>query len=252
MAKQSGLGDLLFIAGYDISGDVSAVDRIGAPSSQLDTTGINATGHERINGLYDGEISMSHFFNDAAVADGDSTDQEHEALAAKGSGADRVVNWFHGSAIGNAAAGITSKQINYDWERGADGSLVGKTQCLANAKGLDYCVELTAGKRTDTGATNGASQNNSASSAVGLAAYLQIFSFSGTSITVKIQESSDDAAGDPYADVTGGSFGAQTGRGAWRIVTALNQAVEQYLRAVSTGVFNPCTFAVCVTRAPVA
>lgn len=248
MAKESGLGDQLFVVGYDISGDVGSVDRIGAPSGVLDVTPINASGHERIHSHIDGEITFQHFFNDADAA-------EHEALKAKGSGGDRVVSYFHGSGIGEMAAAMLAKQVNYDFTRGADGSLEGPSQCLANAKGLDYCDQLTDGQRTDTEATDGDSLDGGAASSAGLAAYLHVFDFDGTDVTLKVQESSDDGATDAFANVTGGAFTQVTAAPtAERIVTSLSQAVEQYLRVVSStsGGFNSVTFAVCATRAPYA
>lgn len=245
MAKESGLGDLLFVDGVDLSGDVGAVQRMAAPSGGLDVTALNKSAHERIYGLFDGEIAFNAFFNDAA-------DQEHVTLKAKGSGANRIICYFHGSGIGEMAAGLVAKQMNYDPTRAADGMLTIDAQTLGNGYGLDYSEQLTAGKRTDTGATNGASLDGAAATARGLAAYLQIFSFTGTSITVTIQESSDDAVGDPYAAVVGGAFAAASAVGAQRIVTSLTLAVERYLRVVSSGTFNPCTFAVCATRYPVA
>lgn len=246
MAKQSGLGDQLFVAGYDISGDIGAIDTIDHRSGVLDVTAINASGHERIHSLVDGEITFKPFFNDAAL-------QEHVALAAKGSGADRVVSYFHGSTIGNAAAGLVAKQINYDWERSADGGLAGTVQCLANGKGLDFCEQLTAGKRTDTAATVGTALDSGivGGTALGLAAYLQVFSFTGTSVTVVVEQSSDNAVGDPYAAIL--TFTAATGITAERKITAaLTTAVERYLRVTTTGTFNPATFAVCASRYPYA
>lgn len=245
MAKQNGLGDLLFLDGYDVSGDVGSVERIAFPSRVLDVTAINASGMERIHSHVDGEISFRQFFNDAAAA-------EHEVLRAKGSGADRIATYFHGSTLGNVTAGLVAKQVNYDWERSADGALLGSTQLLGNKYGLEYGVMLTAGKRTDTTATNGTGVDNGAATALGLAAYLQVFAFTGTSVTVTLQESSDDAAGDPYAAVTGGAFTAATAIGAQRIVTGLTLAVERYLRVVTTGTFSNAVFAVCATRYPYA
>lgn len=244
MAKEAGLGDFLFVDGVDLSGDVGAVQRIGAPSGPLDVTAISKSAHERIFGLFDGEIAFNAFFNDAAS-------QEHATLKAKGSGADRILSYFHGSGIGEMAAGLVAKQMNYDPTRAADGMLTIDAQTLGNGYGLDWCEQLTAGKRTDTAATNGSSWDNGAATALGLAIYLQVFSFTGTSITVAVQESSDDAVGDPFAAVTGGAFAAASAVGAQRIVTSLTLAVERYLRVVTTGTFNPCTFAVCASRYPV-
>lgn len=243
MAKQSGLGDQLFIAGYDISGDVGAVTRMANPSTVLDVTGISSEGHERIHGLYDGEISFNAFFNDA-------DDRAHEALAAKGSGADRVVSYFKGSTIGNMAAGLVAKQVNYDWQRGQDGSLVASVQALGNGYGLDYGQMLTAGKRTDTEATNGSSLDGGAATALGLAAYLQVFAFSGTDVTISLEDSANNS---DWTAISGAEFTEVTaGPTAERIVLALTADVRRYVRVVTstTGGFTSVTFAVSFTRNP--
>jgi hypothetical protein len=211
----------------------------------LDVTAIQSSGHERIYGLHDGGIDFAHFFNDA-------DDAEHEILKAKGAGADRAVCYFHGSMIGNMAAGLIGKQTNYDWTRGADGSLTGATSHQAAAGfGLEFCEQLTAGKRTDASAVSAPSSlNGGAASALGLAAYIHVFSLGSGSPTVKIQQSSDDGGGDAFADVPGGSFGVVTAQTSARIVTSLSLAVEQYLRVVTTGTFTNLVFAVCATRTP--
>ena len=254
MAKATGLGDLLFVDGYDLSGDVGAVQTISAPSNPLDVTGINKSALERIYGLADGLIEFSAFFNDAA-------NQEHAVLKAKPAG-NRIVSYFKGSAIGNMAASLVAKQNTFDWTRGADGSLVGTIQCQgSNGAGLEYGGkggasgaaadgQLTAGKRTDTAATNGASLDCLAASALGLSAVLHVFAFTGTSVTVTIQESSDDAVGDPFAAVVGGAFAAASAIGAERIVTSLTLSIERYLRVVTTGTFTNAVFAVSFTRYP--
>lgn len=246
MSKASGLGDQLFIDGYDLSGDTQAVGSISSPSAPLDVTGINKSAHERIYGLLDGEISFDHYFNDAASAD-------FPVLKTKPS-TDRIGCYFHGSAIGNMAAALVAKQVNFDWNRNADGSLMGKTQLLGNGYALDYCEQLTAGKRTDTAATNGSSLNAGAASANGAAAYLQVFSFSGTDATVKVQSSSDNGAGDAFADIL--TFTQVTAAPTMerKALSTLTTAVEQYLRAVTvtTGGFTSMVFAVCLTRYPAA
>lgn len=247
MAKQSGLGDALYVHGYDLSGDVGEVSAIHAITNLLDMTGLDKSAHERISGLFDGEITFNHFFNKA-------TGQEFAVLSPK-AGTDRVVCYFKGGAIGNMAAALVAKQINYDFTRGTDGSLAGPSQHMANAYGLDYCEQLTAGKRTDTAATNGASLDGGAASALGAAAYLQVFAFTGTDATVKVQSSSDDAATDPFADVSGLTFTQITTSTptAERKVTSLTASIEQYLRAVSvtSAGFTSLEFAVCLTRYPV-
>lgn len=58
----------------------------------------------------------------------------------------------------------------------------------------------------------------------------------GTSITVKLQESSDDAAADPYADVTGATTGAVTGANEPYIMDVNLSERERYIRPVATAV----------------
>ena len=243
MVKAAGLGDQLFIDGYDLSGDVGSLSAISMKSATLDVTGIDKSAHERVYGLADGEINFQAFFNDAA-------NQAHARLKAQNT-ADIHVAYFRGTTLGNAAACLVAKKVNYDPVRGADGSLTVAVQCLGNAQKLEWGRMGTAGKRTDTGATNGASIDDGADVAAldfGLAAYLQVFAFTGTSVTVAIQESSDDAAADPFAAVTGGAFAAATGIGVERIQTGLTLSVERYLRVVTTGTFTNAVFAVAIVR----
>lgn len=259
MAKASGLGDALFVDGYDLSGDVGAVQTLASPSGDLDVTGLDKSAHERLYGLFDGLIEFRPWFNDAAF-------HEHLVLRAKASGTDRIVTYFHGAAIGNMAASLVAKQANFDWSRGNDGSLQGTVQAMGNGYGLEYGGgggtlvaqdgQLTAGKRTDTGATDGASLDCgiAGGTSLGCAAVLHVFAFTGTDATVKIQSSSDDGATDPFADVTGLSFTQITSPPAMeRKVTSLTASIERYLRVVTvtTGGFNPMTFAVSHTRYPV-
>ena len=244
MAKGTGLSTLFFVRGYDLSGDVGSIGTLSTPSGKLDVSGINVAGHERIYAKHDGMLTFNTFFNDAV-------DQEHLILRAKNAGADTIISWFYGSTLGNPAYAIEAKQVDYPWTRGPDGSLEATINAQANGRGGDWCKELTAGKRTDTAATNGTGVNNSAATAFGLAAYLHVFSFTGTSMTAAIQESQNDGGADPYAAVTGGAFAAASAVGSQHIVTtSLTQSIEQWLRLVTTGTFNPCTFAVCATRFP--
>lgn len=242
MAKQSGLGDNFYLDGVDLSGDVGAVQTIRDAAALLDTTAIDKSAHERIPGLADGEIAFTAFFNDAAG-------QAHPTLRNPTS-ADVHAMYLRGTTLGNAGAAHVAKQVNYDPNRGADGSLIFSVQTLSsNGDGLRWGVQGTAGKRTDTTATNGTSIDEGAATAFGLVAYLQVFSFTGTSVTVKLQESSDNGSADAFADVVGGSFTAVAAAPATeRIATATNLSVERYLRVVTTGTFTNAVFAVLVAR----
>jgi hypothetical protein len=168
----------------------------------------------------------------------------HERLSALPT-ADVIATYCRGTTLGNPAASMVGKQINYDPTRGADGSITLGVQALPNGYGLEWGRLLTAGKRSDTEATNGSSVDFGAAGTHGLQAWLHVFSVTGTSCTVKLQSSSDDGDSDAFADVTGGAFTAATDVTSQRIT--VSGAVERYLRVATTGTFSECTFAVQVT-----
>lgn len=244
MAKQNGLGDGLLVGGYDLSGDIGALSRIGGGPQALTITGINKSAYERIGGVRDGGIAYQAWFNKAAG-------QAHPRLSLLPT-TDQIVTYLRSTVLGKPAAACVAKQINYDGDRGTDGSFPLTVEALANAYGLEWGNQLTAGLRTDTSATNGTSVDLGAASpgAFGLQAYLQVTALSGTDVTIKIQESSDNAVGDAFADVVGGGFTVVTsGPTSQRIATAAIN-VERYLRVVTTtsGGFTSCTFQVMAVR----
>ncbi len=317
MAKSSGLGANLYVEGVDLSNDVGVIDALENIRGMLGMTGIDKSGPERIHGHQSGRIAFTGFFND-------DTSQSHLTLRAPPA-ADVIATVFKTAAIGEPAASLTGKQVNYPVTRPADGSIGVGTEIVSNGDQLNWGLVLTAGgKRTDTGATAGAGVDfgttwhavtitsssvanptnilcaavhglvtgdsiviaghtgstpaldgihtvtvvdtlnftipvnvtvagangtcTKTSLSFGLVAYLHVFSFTGTSCTVTIHESDDDAATDAYAAVVGGAFTAATAVGAERIETTLVLKVERWLKAVTTGVFNPCTFAVMAKR----
>lgn len=236
MGKQSGLGDNFYVGAYNLSGDISALSRIAGGPAALEMTGIDKSAIERKGGVRTGGMSFTSFFNDA-------TGQAHPTLSALPR-TDVIASYFRGTTLGGQAASVVGKQINYDPQRATDGALTLGVDVESNAYGLEWGRMLTAGQRTDTSATNGTSVDFGAAGSNGLQAYLHVFAFTGTSVTVKLQSSSDNGAGDAFADVVGGGFTVVSGLTSERI--ALTGAVERYLRVVTTGTFSEAVFAVNV------
>lgn len=236
MAKKSGLGAQFYIGGYDLSGDVGAIDTIASPRSTLDVTGINVSAMERVYGRIDSEISFSTYFNDAAG-------KEHPALKGLVT-ADRNVLAMMGGTLGDAAAMQVAKQINFDWVRGADGSLVGKVQCLGQGVKLEWGKSIIAASNI-AAAGNSAAEDNAAASSNGIAAMIHCWGFTGTSITVALQESSDNGVGDPFATII--TFAAISAAFASERKT-LAGAVERYLRLNYAGTFTSADIIVATRR----
>lgn len=251
MAKQSGLGAALYLDGFDLSGDVGAVDKIHGGCATLDVTGLDKLAYERIGGLRDGDISFKAFFNPTITV------QEHARLSTlPRTDVDAMVElWTPGApALGDYSACILGKQVNYDPARAADGSLIFSVDIIGNGFGVEWGQSLTAGKRQDTTATNPTSglddlAGSPTSTAFGATVYAQVFSFAGTSITFTLR----DAATEPtYAAVTGGASSAITAIGAYRWSTATGQTIRRFLSIGTSGTFSECTFAIAVVRHRVA
>lgn len=232
MAKESGLGDQLYVAQYDLSGDAGSVSGIETSRAALSTSAINASAEERIVGRRDGSLTFTTFFNTAAG-------QQHIAL----SGAlttDRLVSYAHGSVVGNAAASMTAKQITYAPTLGDDGSLVVTTNALANGTGLEWSGGgtgdgmLTTGKQSfATGTVNGTSIDFGATSTLfGAAAYLHVFSVASGTAVFAVQDSADDSN---FTDIAGMIFTGATGATQQRLQGAVGATVRRYVRIQGTG-----------------
>lgn len=243
MTKQSGIGGNLYLGGYDLSGDVGVINAVRDSGNLFEVTGIDKGAVERIPGLADGEISFTAFFNDAALA-------AHAALKARGSG-DKHLTYAVGTTLGKAGAALVGKQVDYAGARGADGSIAFSVQAQsADGEGLRWGQMLTAGKRTDAGATNGGTVDGGAAAptAFGAVLFLHVFAFSGTNVTVKVQ---DSANGTDWLDLSGAAFAQiTTAPTSERIALGAAATVRRYLRAITetAGGFSSVQFAVLACR----
>ena len=239
MAKSSGLGANLYYGTYDLSNDTQQVNVLKRKIDTHDLPGIDVLAQERQAGQLDGEISWTSYMNSTNA---------HAALSPRTRG-DVLVSYFHRAALGVPVLSLIAQQINYDAKRDAKGMLLWDVQTLANAYWADWGLSLTAGKRTDTAANNGTGVDfgappGSTTYTHGLQTYLHVFSFTGTSATIKLQESSDNGVGDAWTDVSGGSFSTVTGAVTEMLRTGRTQTVERYLRVVTSGTFTNLVFAV--------
>jgi hypothetical protein len=243
MAKRSGMGMGLYIGGVAVSNDIGSIPQINSPRGVIDVTGIDKLAFERLLTHKDGNVNVAAHWNPAL---------EHTLFRTLPR-TDTMCTLHLGDTIGAPAASLVAKQLNYDGTRNQDGSFPFAVNLQANGYGLEWGEMHTAGIDTDTTGTNGSSLDSGAATTnFGLQAYLHVFAFTGTSVTVKIQGSSDNGAGDAFADITGATFAAANGVGWQRIETGRTQAVERYTRVVTTGTFTNAQFAVMIVRNQVA
>lgn len=242
MTKKSGLGQRFYVNGYAIHGDVGSFQRIAGGNSPLEVTGIDKEAFERIPGKRDGGIDWTAFFNDA-------TGQEHAALKGLPT-TDVVCTLLTSATIGAATVSEVAKQVNYDGTRADDGALTFVIETQSNGYGIDWGVTYTAGERTDTAATNGTAVDYSAAQAgtYGWQMFWHLIAFTGTSVTIKMQDSADNLS---FGDVSGATSGAQsTPHTAGRLsgLSGSATAVKRYVRVATTGTFSNAVFVVQFTR----
>lgn len=240
MAKQAGLGDNLYIAGYNASGDIGSIGNVGGGPAVITVTGIDKSAMERIGGLRDGRLEYTAYFNPGLG----STHAKLSALPT----ADQVMTYCRGTSLGDPAAALVAKQLNYDGTRGDSGEFTFAVSAQANGYGVEWGRQLTAGIRTDTAATLGTGIDTAVSVSFGAQAYLHVMAFTGTDATVKIQDSADNST---FADVAGLSFSQITaGPTSERIATTAGATIRRYLRVmtVTTGGFSSLAFAATVIK----
>lgn len=242
MAKQSGLGDQLFIEGYDVGADINSIGGMSNPRETLPGTGITQSAMARLFGKRDAAAEFVSYFNDA-------TDQVHDALSGLPT-ADVHLMYLRGEGAGNQAYCTVGKQIDYAPTRGDDGSLLFSTSIQSNSFGADWGRQLTAGKVTHASATDVASVDlGTGSKSFGFQAYLQVFSLDSGTATVTLEESSDDDDADAWEAIAGGSFTAVTDQTVERIQSSSSTlTVERYVRVTTTGTFSNLVFCVVFVR----
>lgn len=250
MAKQSGLADQFFVDGYDLSGDVGALSKAASPRAFLEVPGLDKSANERIFGLRDGEITFDAYWNDATI----SLPSARAVLNSMPT-VDRYAQYHRGRSVGSPVACLLGRQVNFDWRRTKNAELAGSIQVLGDGYGLEWGEALTAGRIGHSAATNGSSIDGQSygldaaiSSLFGAAAYLQVKSFAGTTVTVKIQDSADNSA---FADIAGMAFTAITvnaSKGERIESSTLTTTIRRYVRMVTTGTFSDLQFAVAFVR----
>lgn len=238
MAKESGIGARLLVDGFDLSGDIGAVQNIRGGPALLELTDITQPAHHRVGGLYSGEIAFNAWWDTAVGA-------SHDVLSDLPL-TDRQVMYLHRNAFGEPAAAMPAKQVNYDPTRGQDGSLAATVQALSTGTPLDWCELLTTGLQTFASAGAGTSLDDGAQSVFGAAAYLQALSIASGTATVAIQDSADGSTG--WTNVTGLVFTAVAARAFQRLETARNATIRRHLRVNVTGTFTNLVAVVAVNR----
>jgi hypothetical protein len=242
MTKVTGMGDRLLVGGVDVSGDINAINKISGGNSPLPFTDITQFAMARQGGRRDGSIDFTSYFDPAAGA-------SHATFSALPT-ADTLVTYCHGYALGAPSACLNAKQINYDGTRPQDGSFTFAVSALGNQDALEWGVQASAGKQTDTVATNGTGvDQTTVSTAFGWQAYAQVTALTGTNVILTLQDSADNISFANFGG-GGGAFTSVTAVPAFQRIASpgATDTVRRYVRIVSSGTFSSATFVVMFVR----
>ena len=236
MAKQGGLGQFLYIGGYDLSGDIGAIQNAGSPRGTLDKTGLNSSAVERVMTHGGAHMEWRSHFNPSAS-------REHPVLSALPT-SDQQVTWGMGTTIGADVFCINGKQINYDGTREQQGDFTLSVAIEGSSVAVEWGELLTSGgKATHASATSESSLDGGAGTSAGLAAYLEFFSRASGTPTFVVEHSTN---GSTWATLL--TFSGTGGASPFSERKTVSGTVNRYLRATTNGTFTNAVFSVSVRR----
>lgn len=235
MAPIHGKGTAVLVDKYDLSAYLNSVDGT-ATVDVAEVTTFGDTAKEYIPGQRDAAISLSGFFDGATGAIDDVL-----AAALAASTPKPITIAPQGSAtIGNRAMVTKADETSYGTQA-TTGDAVAIAAEFQPTAGLWHGV-LLADLAARTATANLSSVDNAASSANGYVANLHVTAFTGTSVVIKVQHSSDNSSWSDLAtftSVTAATAEQITGTG----------TVNRYVRAIiSSGTFTSVTAAVSFAR----
>lgn len=234
MAKYGQGSVFLLVDGYNISGDTFEMEKIKEAAVEQ-TDGFGDTWVERTaTGIKSGGITHRCFYDDAALA-------TNAALVA-GVGVSRVLlAGLEGNVQGRKCVGFEGAMQTKFVRNPVRGELHKCSAEYLNNGDIDEpkIIQVLAAQGS-TGTGSSGSLDNAAGSSNGGVAYLEVtgLTLGGyTSVTVVLQQSSDNGGADPFsALVTFTNVVGSTPGSTWaqRIEVAPATTVERYLRASIT------------------
>jgi len=235
MAFSAGYNGLIYVAGYDISGDCKSLDA-EITVDLGDTTTFGKTQRTRIALLSDGSLSLGGFLNA-------TTGQSSPVLSGIIGSNDSIYQaYWAGDAVGAHGIGFAADQDSLGTSTPFDG-VVEFTATSKPSSGVDFIRSIHAlGSETASG--TGTTLDNSASTTVGGSGYLTVTSWNATTLDVSIRHSSDNFASD---DTELLAFTQVSGANSAERVTATG-TVKRYVRAIWTLVGTSASFSVAIGR----
>lgn len=228
MGKLSSARTRAYLDEFDVSGSINSVD-LGLKQVIIPVTCFSDDGPKKIVGNYDHQFAWTGFGDfvaggfDAQAFNDFRTDEDHYL---------------------STIFGTTEGSPGYDdfvrvMDQVRSGQVDGAQLLNINGEGSGGRSRTTLLRAGVITAGNGTGRNVGVTTLGKVTRVIfRVLAFTGTSVTLKIQGSSDDGAGDAYADIAGLTSGALTAAGVVAVTTTA--ALEAWRRVVASGTFSNC------------
>jgi hypothetical protein len=227
MAKRGPDEVFLLVGGYDLGQDSHSLTFDKSALTEETTTFGDAWAENTYIGVKRGQVTQEGYYDDA-------DNRTSEILSSNGGTSRVLTGTFSGNAQGRAAFGMAGA-MQATFGRAPSRTEITKVNATFESNGeIEEGVILQSlAAESGAGATSDGSHDHG-SAGTRSAAYLQVteLTLGGyTSITVKVQESSDNGSGDAWADIA--TFTAVTAESFAERV-AIAASVERYTRVTLT------------------
>jgi hypothetical protein len=240
LAKIAAKSGRVWLDEFDFSGFLTSLD-MNLNQATPEVTCLSDTGPRRVVDNYDHSHSHSGFF------DGADNSFDEQIFAMLDDSDHYLAQCFAGETEGNPCYEAIVKLSSQPRQAQSGQAIALNIESqgsggLARGHILRKNTALT-GNGNGTGYNTGATTLNQV-----YAVTIRCFSFTGTTFNVKIQQSTDDGAGDAYADIATLAQDV-TAAGVWRLTTTA--ATEAWKRVVISS-WNGTTASIAVTAGVVA
>lgn len=224
MAKLSAARTRAYLDEFDVSGSINA-HTINLKQTIIPVTCISDPGPKKVIGNYDHDFDWTGFFDGATGA-------FDAQVASFGTDEQHYLSTVYGTTEGSVSYDDFVRKMGEVRSGQVDGAQM-LNMSGAGSGGRSRAKLLRVGSVT---AGNGTGQNlGITTTPVVFRVIFRLLSFTGTSITMKIQGSSDNAVGDAYADIATLTSGALTVPSV--VVVTTTATTEAWKRVVCSGTF---------------
>ena len=235
MANVHGKDTQVLLGDVDVSGFLNAA-QVATAIESGDTTTYQQEARTFLAGLATGSAALGGMFDGAASASDEEMEQSLKVSTLLSVG-------YGGTTLGNVWKGLQILASDYSISAPVGDIVAVSYTATADEGGLSNGFSFHA-LAAETSAGEETRLDQAAATAAGCVAFLHVTAFSGTDITIKLEDSANDSA---WADLL--TFTQATGVTSERVaVAAAASTPDRYVKCSWTGTFSSVTFFVGMAR----